>query len=123
MYRACSFSHFGRHVGWNLHARYLCAAMSGFIPRTLLFFYPPKSIEFWAWLFILGGLLIGLILALNKRIFGLDLAVLWGFIVSPLVHDYDLIQLIPLLDKPFLPDRGSTCFYPGLGGDIIRLYE
>jgi hypothetical protein len=34
---------------------------------------------------------------LNKRRFPLQLAMLWSFMVSPLVHDYDLIQLIPLL--------------------------
>ncbi|MBN1372012.1 MAG: DUF2029 domain-containing protein [Anaerolineaceae bacterium] len=71
-------------------------AMAGFAPRTLLFFMEPGL--FYG--LILVSLAVGLFLlawrhrAANSR---LDLLMLSYFIVSPLVHDYDLIQLIPTI--------------------------
>jgi hypothetical protein len=73
-------------------------ALSGFMPRGLLFFLPANSILFWIALFLLGSLVLYLIWRWNKKAITLDLAVLWGFMVNPFVHDYDLIQLIPLLE-------------------------
>jgi hypothetical protein len=42
------------------------------------------------------------------------LAVLWSFVVSPLVHDYDLIQLLPLLETPVLQWVAVLLSIPGL---------
>lgn len=73
-------------------------ALAGFLPRTLLYLFDPRVA--WYWL-ILVGLGIGAFVLVwyrtgqsNK----LDFLVMTSFVVSPLVHDYDLIQLIPLLD-------------------------
>ncbi len=74
-------------------------ALSGFLPRTLLLFFSSRQALFWLLLVALGmGLLVGLWLLSGRRI-SFDMLVLWGFVVSPLVHDYDLIQLIPILEN------------------------
>jgi hypothetical protein len=74
-------------------------ALSGFVPRTLLYLFPGQTGAYWL---VLGGIAVLLFLAVwfmaGKQV-TLDLAVLWGFVVNPLVHDYDLIQLVPLLDR------------------------
>lgn len=74
-------------------------AISGFFPRTLLYFFSPQSIVYWLILAASSGLLFMVIWIINHKKMTLDLAMLWGFITSPLMHDYDLIQLIPLLNN------------------------
>ncbi len=88
-------------------------AMSGFIPRTLLYFVPPSTVVYWFVLIVGGSLLLLGIWLLNHKTITLDLAVIWSFVVSPLVHDYDLIQLIPLLDKPMLSVMAVLLSIPG----------
>lgn len=74
-------------------------ALSGLVPRTLLYLFPGQTGAYWL---VLGGiaalLLLGVWFMAGKKM-TLDLAVLWGFVVNPLVHDYDLVQLVPLLDR------------------------
>jgi hypothetical protein len=84
---------------WLRSPRPLSArAMSGFIPRTLFLGLSAQPLLFWlAWAVLSFGLL-ALVWQLNHRRMTLDLLVLWGFVASPLVHDYDLIQLVPLLE-------------------------
>ena len=76
-------------------------ALSGFVPRTLLYLFPGgQTGSYWL---VWAGVALLLFLAvwfLARKQITLDLAVLWGFVVNPLVHDYDLIQLVPLLDTP-----------------------
>ena len=75
-------------------------ALSGFVPRMLLYLFPDQTGAYWL---VLGGIALLLFLGvwrLSRKQVTLDLAVLWGFVVNPLVHDYDLIQLVPLLDPP-----------------------
>lgn len=72
-------------------------AMSGLLPRLLIIFVSPSNIYFWVILFILAVVLLTCILR-KKSAPHLQLLMLWGFIVSPLVHDYDLIQILPLLE-------------------------
>ena len=43
----------------------------------------------------------------------LDAFVLWSFVASPLVHDYDLLQLVPLLDTPPLQRAALWVSIPG----------
>lgn len=76
-------------------------AMSGLGPRTLAYLLPPSSDLFWLLLALISTTLMVLIWVLNRRKLTLDLGVIWSLVVSPLVHDYDLITLIPLLE-----DRG-----------------
>jgi hypothetical protein len=88
-------------------------AMSGFVPRTLLYIVSPKSIVYWFALVAMAILLLLGIWLLNRKVITIDLAVLWSFVVSPLVHDYDLIQLIPLLEKPILQVIAVLVSIPG----------
>jgi hypothetical protein len=88
-------------------------AMSGFAPRTLLYFVSPSTLVYWSILVIVGSLLLWNVWRLNHKSITLDAAVLWSFIVSPLVHDYDLIQLIPLLEKPIITLAAVLCSLPG----------
>ena len=99
---------------WLSHPRPLFErAMSGFLPRTLLYLVPQTSVAFWLLLMVSGILLLVGIWFVNRKAITLDLAVLWSFIASPLVHDYDLIQLIPLLDKPLLLGIAVLFSLPG----------
>ncbi len=99
---------------WLSHPRPLFErAMSGFVPRTLLFFFTPATVIYWS---VLAGLAVLLLLGiwlLNHRQIPLDAAVLWGFIINPLAHDYDLIQIIPLLEKPVLQWIAVLLSIPG----------
>jgi hypothetical protein len=105
---------------WLSHPRPLFErAMSGFIPRTLLYIISPQTITYWIIVIIAGGLLLLGIWFLNGKVVDLDLAVMWSFIVSPLVHDYDLIQLIPLLDKPY---RLATAILFSIPGWLVILF-
>jgi hypothetical protein len=88
-------------------------ALSGFVPRTLLYFFSPKTIVYWCFLVFIGMILLWVIWILNQKKITLDLAVVWSFVVSPLVHDYDLIQLIPLLEKPMLQKVAVLLSIPG----------
>ena len=81
-------------LDWLGNARTLRPrAMAGFIPRVLI--TPTDGGLFWLGVLVLGGVLLGWLWRRGRL--DLDSAVLWGFVVSPLLHDYDLIQLVPLL--------------------------
>lgn len=54
---------------------------------------------FWGLWMIVTILSILVILKYVQQKVDLDLLTLWYFCISPLVHDYDLIQLIPLLNS------------------------
>ena len=71
-------------------------AMAGLIPR-LLSYLQLKPIIFWI-VITIAVLVIGFWMYRKKAV-NLDSLVLLSFIVLPLLHDYDLIQLIPLLDQ------------------------
>lgn len=99
---------------WLNHPRPLFErAMSGLIPRTLLSLVSPGSIIYWFAVIIAGILMLWVIWLLNHKAITLDLIVLWGFIVNPLVHDYDLIQLIPLLETSLLSVVAVLLSLPG----------
>lgn len=87
--------------------------MSGFLPRTLLFFLSPQTVLYWFVLLFVGGLLLWLVWVLNHQQMSFDLLVLWSFVVNPLVHDYDLVQLVPLLEKPHLLRPALWLSVPG----------
>lgn len=73
-------------------------AMAGLIPRGLVLL----RLDGWwflaIWLVLALLSLYGVTRLFQKRI-SLDVLTLWYFFVSPLVHDYDLIQTIPLVEK------------------------
>jgi hypothetical protein len=69
--------------------------MAGIIPRTLMYmnFHP---IIFWLLIFSLTFFFIYI---MNKRQINFDKIILLSFVIFPLLNDYDMIQLIPLLDN------------------------
>jgi hypothetical protein len=89
-------------------------AMSGFIPRTLLILGAnPRGVSYWLIGGALGALLLSAIWLLNRRRLPFDAVILWSFVTSPLVHDYDLIQIVPLLDTPLLQWAAVILSLPG----------
>jgi hypothetical protein len=88
-------------------------ALSGFVPRSLLYVLSPEGTAFWVTLAVIAALLLYAAWRLHRKTLTLDLAVAWSFVVSPLVHDYDLIQLIPLLDRPFIMKIAVLLSIPG----------
>jgi hypothetical protein len=90
----------------------LSRALSGFVPRTLLFWTSPAEAGYWIALITLGGLILFGVWRIGRRL-TLDLAMLWSFTVSPLVHDYDLSQLVPVLDAPVLQRAAILLSLPG----------
>jgi hypothetical protein len=75
-------------------------ALAGLVPRSLYVLLGGISTGAF-WLLLVGiaaVLFVGVWLALRRRL-TFDSFMLWSFIVNPLLHDYDLIQMIPLLDN------------------------
>ena len=78
-------------------------AQAGILPRTLieLGLQPPAAL-FWL---LLGGGALGLVAGAwlwNHRRMPFDLWIFLGATFNLLMHDYDLIQLIPLINTPLL---------------------
>jgi hypothetical protein len=100
-------------------------ALAGLIPRTLYLMFEQGSLAFWVALALLsGGLLYGITRVTRARL-TFDQFMLASFVVNPFVHDYDLIQMIPLLDRPRLiwaavlasvPTWGVIAFAYGIDG-------
>jgi hypothetical protein len=99
---------------WLSHLRPLFErALSGFVPRTLLVWLGSPTWAYWLlWTLLSGGLLLALWL-ISRRKLSLDMLVVWGFVVSPLVHDYDLIQLVPLLETSAFKRLAVLLSIPG----------
>jgi hypothetical protein len=78
-------------------------ALAGWLPRTLLFVTQPGHVAYWVALALGAAALLALVWRAAGGRLTFDLVMLWSFVVSPLVHDYDLIQLLPLLAEGWLP--------------------
>ena len=74
-------------------------ALAGFIPRSLMYIISPSNMLYWIVLLLLSVGMFILIWWKNGRKFTFDLFMASSFIINPLAHDYDLIQLVPLLDS------------------------
>ena len=88
-------------------------ALAGLVPRALLYITPSTSWIFWV---ILGMLAIGsfyLIWRKNNFQMNFDLFLATSFVINPLVHDYDLIQLIPILCSKRLRNAMLLISIPG----------
>lgn len=84
---------------WLSHPRPLFErALAGFVPRGLVML-GIRGWVFWGLWMVVMILSIFVIFKNVQQNVDLDLLTLWYFCVSPLVHDYDLIQLIPLLNS------------------------
>ena len=88
-------------------------ALSGLVPRSLALLFSGGSPFFWLILFGLAVFIFFIVLKINHNHLNLDLLVLYSFVVSPLVHDYDLIQLIPLIDTSRLRKFAALISLPG----------
>jgi hypothetical protein len=88
--------------------------MAGFIPRTLLLIMSPRTTLYWVIWIATSIALLFAVWFFNERQLSLDVMVLWSFVVSPLVHDYDLIQLLPLLETVVLQRAAVLLSMPGL---------
>jgi hypothetical protein len=71
-------------------------AMAGILPRTIAYFNL-RPVFFWLLVIFITIFLIYWMH--NKKILSFDGIILLSFIVLPFLHDYDLIQIIPLLDN------------------------
>jgi hypothetical protein len=73
--------------------------LAGFVPRSLLVLLGHVSPLYWLlWVGITGGSCVWL----WRLRPDFDRFLLWSFLVHPLVHDYDLIQMIPSLNTSSL---------------------
>lgn len=88
-------------------------ALAGLLPRLLVDRLSPLQPEFWLVLTLAALLVLALLYLLNKKQMPLPLVVLWSFIASPLVHDYDLIQLVPLLHHRIMRAAALLVSIPG----------
>jgi hypothetical protein len=92
IYLPCFLIYPGWVGDWLANPRGLAyRAMAGLLPRLL---YGLPAPVYWSALLLVS---ITVFFILRRRM-SLDLFTLLGFIVSPLVHDYDLIQMLPLAD-------------------------
>lgn len=87
-------------------------ALSGLVPRLLLVSGAAGWV-FWGLLILIAGGLLLAIWRLNQRSLDFDVFLLWSLVVNPLVHDYDLILLVPLLDTTPLLVAATVLSLPG----------
>jgi len=88
-------------------------AISSGVPRLLLFISSPRNPLYWLlWLFLTATIL-AFIWKLKGNSHPLDILVLASFIVNPLVHDYDLIQILPTIWGPIMPLASVALSLPG----------
>ena len=84
-------------LAWLSSPRPLFArALSGLIPRALVYLTESPAVYWGMWL-LLTAVLVMVFRRYYRGPLGLTPIMLLSFIVNPFVHDYDLIQLIPLL--------------------------
>jgi hypothetical protein len=88
-------------------------ALSGAVPRLLLLISSPENALYWILWTLLSVLLIGVVWKFKGKSHSLDILILGSFIVSPLVHDYDLIQLVPVILGPWMPAASLVLSLPG----------
>lgn len=88
-------------------------ALSAAVPRLLLTALEPSSLSYWlVWLAVSAVLLWG-VWRFKGNAPALDVLLLWSFMVSPLVHDYDLIQVIPTIWGPVMKVAAVVLSAPG----------
>ncbi len=73
-------------------------ALSGAIPRLLTLVLKPNSLAYWITWFLLSLITLAVVWYFRAAGHPLDLLLLWSFLANPLVHDYDLIQVIPTIE-------------------------
>jgi uncharacterized membrane protein YbaN (DUF454 family) len=98
-------------------------ALAGILPRTLVVFGLNQNSPLLFWGLLAGGaaaLLFG-VWAFNRRRMPFDHWLLANATFNPLIHDYDLIQLMALLDSP-LRQRWAVLASIPVWGVILFAY-
>jgi hypothetical protein len=74
-------------------------ALAGFIPRLLILYFPADTLTYWTLLIVIS---IGVFLILfryGRMKLTLDSFMLFSFVTNPFIHEYDLIQILPILNS------------------------
>jgi len=88
-------------------------ALSGAVPRFLLFLASPDDSVYWVAWALLALAVLGVTWKMKGNSHPLDVLLLASFIVSPLVHDYDLVQVLPTIWGPWMPIASVVSSLPG----------
>ena len=88
-------------------------ALAGLVPRLLFYLISPSVLGYWVILVILSFLLISFVWYLNKKNLTFDLFMITSFIINPLIHDYDLLQLVALFKNKKVLKVGVLASLPG----------
>ncbi len=88
-------------------------ALAGLVPRSLLYLLPTGGWLYWLFWGVISAALFLLVWRLTRKPISLDTTLAASFIINPLAHDYDLIQLIPLLETKGLKLTALLLSIPG----------
>lgn len=88
-------------------------ALSGALPRLLHFVSTPAESTYWILWAVLSALLVWAVWRWKANGHPLDVLLLTSFVVNPLVHDYDLIQVLPMIRGPIMPLASVVLSIPG----------
>jgi len=88
-------------------------AISSAVPRLLFNISSPGSLVYWLLWLVIAIAILGLVWRVKGSSHPLDILILVNFTVNPLVHDYDLIQVLPTIWGPFMPLASVALSLPG----------
>lgn len=88
-------------------------AISSAVPRLLLYISSPGSAGYWLLWLVLAVAVLGITWRLKGNSHSLDILLLASFVINPLVHDYDLIQILPTIWGPIMPLAAVALSLPG----------
>ena len=88
-------------------------AISSAVPRLLFLVSKPEKPTYWVLWFVLTIAVVLITWKLKGESQPLDILVLVSFIINPLVHDYDLIQILPTIQGPIMPAAAVVLSIPG----------
>lgn len=88
-------------------------ALSGLVPRLLYLVSSPDNYLYWALWALITVAILGATWKLKGNSHHLDILLLASFIVNPLVHDYDLIQVLPTIWGPIMRIASVVLSLPG----------
>lgn len=88
-------------------------ALTGLVPRALIYLLPSDGWLYWVLLVFISAGLFLLLWRLKHGAINLDTTLAASFILNPLAHDYDLIQLVPLLETRRLKITALLLSIPG----------
>ncbi|MCC6894050.1 MAG: hypothetical protein IT321_14600 [Anaerolineae bacterium] len=75
-------------------------AMAGIVPRSLFIVFNGQNSLYWVLLITSAIILFTVVFAAYRRKLPFDVFMMCSYVINPLVHDYDLIQMIAVLERP-----------------------